>query len=65
MQAAVVAGEVQSVNKVSKFPAAAARRRPFALVVDPQFAHWQAGFPTSGGWRWEPVDPSAAVDDET
>ena len=65
MQAAVLAGALLGVNKVGKFPAAAACRWPFLLVVDPLFEHWQAGLPAGGGWRWEPADPAVAVHDES
>jgi hypothetical protein len=59
MQAAVLAGAAPGINKIGKFPAAAAQDWPFHLAINPAFEAWQdLG---AAGLAWLPVDWRAAM----
>jgi hypothetical protein len=60
MQRAVLAGRLSGINKVAKFPAAAAARRPLRLIYNPAFEQAQAAAPGPA----LPVDPQLALTGE-
>jgi hypothetical protein len=65
MQAAVLAGVLPGINKIGKFPTAAARDWSFHLVVNPSFEAWRSAVGAAQtALRWQTVDPHAAVQGE-